>query len=87
MTSTSVHLPPGLLARLDRLAVRSGVSRNRLVVRALEEMVARSGGEWPADFFSNEHLSAADLAQLRKGAKELLESVRAGRRSKKAAPF
>ena len=87
MTSTSVHLPAGLLARLDRMAVRTGVSRNRLVVRALEDMLARSAGEWPPDFFSNADLDAADLAELQRGAEELLEAVRTGRRSKKRAPF
>ena len=38
--STAVHLPPELLATVDRRALDLGVSRNRYIVRALERAVA-----------------------------------------------
>lgn len=36
---TTVHIPPALLARIDRRATQLGISRNRYIVRALGSAV------------------------------------------------
>jgi hypothetical protein len=45
---TTVHIPAALLKSLDRRARALGVSRNRLIVRALEQAAAASG--WAPEF-------------------------------------
>lgn len=78
---TSVHIPPRLLEALDRRAKRLGVSRNRLIVTALEHELARST-TWSPGFF--EKLAAAgprDAAAL----DEMMEAIRA-RRTRKGPP-
>jgi hypothetical protein len=75
---TTVHIPDPLLKSVDRRAKALGISRNRLVVRALEEAVrARSG--WAPEFLDRlrrvdpETIAAAD---------ELLATVKRARHSK-----
>ena len=75
---TTVHIPPALLKTVDRRAKALGVSRNRLIVRALEQAVSERTG-WAPEF----------LARLRKvdrttsdAVDELLSAVKARRRSK-----
>jgi len=46
---TSVHLPKPLLVAVDRRARALRISRNRLIVRALERELAESS-EWSAEF-------------------------------------
>lgn len=87
MASTSVYLPDGVKAALDRVAARTGKTRNRLVVEACEALVRATGGEWPAGFFENEHLSPRDLAELRKGADEMARVIRGARRNRRSPPF
>ncbi len=58
----SVHLPSFLVERIDRLASVQGVSRDRLIAEACEELLATHRAEWPADFFEAAH--AADLLDL-----------------------
>ncbi len=86
MPNTSVHLPQSLLDGLDRIAAERGMSRNRLIVescrRAVEERAC-----WPAGLFSNDHLSDAELEELRQGEREFLEAVAAARRSRAGGPF
>ena len=53
MPSTTVHFPPQLLERIDAVAQRQGVSRNRFVIRACQDAVARDAGEWPENFFAS----------------------------------
>lgn len=76
--STSVHIPRPLLDAADRRARNLGVSRNRLIVRALERELA-GGGDWSPSFF--ERLSATN-AEIGHAADELLATIVAGRRSK-----
>ena len=76
---TTVHIPDPLLKSVDRRAKALGISRNRLVVRALEQAVrVRSGGRqssWSGcDEWIRETSAAAD---------ELLDAVKQARRSKK----
>jgi metal-responsive CopG/Arc/MetJ family transcriptional regulator len=41
---TTVHIPAALLNSVDRRANALGVSRNRLIVRALEQAVSERSG-------------------------------------------
>ena len=50
--ATTVHVPDCTLKRIDTIARRLGVSRNRLVVQALEEIIEHDAGEWPEGFFA-----------------------------------
>lgn len=73
---TSVHIPKALLAAADRKAKQLGISRNRLIIQALEHEIERG---WSSGFF--ETLRASDPA----ASEELRESmavVTANRRSK-----
>lgn len=75
---TSVHLPKPLLAAVDRRARALKMSRNRLIVRALEREVGGGPG-WSAGFL--ERLRDVDDATAA-AADEMLSIVRAARRSK-----
>lgn len=78
---TSVHLPKPLLLAVDRRARALRISRNRLIVKALERELAETS-EWSPGFF--DELSQTDEAT--KGAvDEMLRAVRE-RRSSKAPP-
>lgn len=75
---TTVHIPAALLKSVDRRAKALGVSRNRLIIRALETAVIERPG-WAPEF----------LAQLRNvdretsdAVDELLTAVNQARRSK-----
>ncbi len=75
---TTVHIPAALLESVDRRARALGVSRNRLIVRALEEAVsARSG--WAPEFL--EKLRSVDQ-ETATAVDELLAGVKQARRSK-----
>jgi ribbon-helix-helix CopG family protein len=75
---TTVHIPVHLLKSVDRRAKALGVSRNRLIVRALERAVSEREG-WAPEFLEklrkvdDETVAAVD---------DLLTSVRQARRSK-----
>jgi len=49
--ATSVHIPPRLLKALDKRAETLGVSRNSLIVKAIEHELGEAGDRWPAGFF------------------------------------
>jgi hypothetical protein len=78
---TSVHLPKPLLEALDRRARALRISRNRLIVRALERAL-REGADWSPGFF--ERLEQSD-PETRDAVDELLVSIRR-RRTSKAPP-
>ena len=46
---TTVHIPAALLKSVDRRAKALGISRNRLIVRALEQAVTERSG-WAPEF-------------------------------------
>lgn len=75
---TTVHIPPRLLAALDRRAKALRVSRNRLVVRSVErELSDRSA--WPKEFLARlRDTDAADASTV----DDLVGCVKAARRSK-----
>jgi predicted transcriptional regulator len=78
---TTVHIPDTLLESVDRRAKALGISRNRLIVRALEEAVSRSP-RWTPEFL--ERLRRVD-DDTRVAVDELLSAVKHGRRSKQPA--
>lgn len=78
---TRVHLPKTLLAAVDRKAKALRISRNQLVVRALEREVGDSS-DWSPGFF--ERLCEHDRTTAN-AVDALVREVRKARRSK-AAP-
>ncbi len=76
---TTVHIPDPLLKSVDRRAKALGISRNRLVVRALEQAVRERSG-WTPEFL--ERLRRVD-SETSAAADELLNAVKQARRSKK----
>ncbi len=75
---TSVHIPPALLAAADRKARVLRISRNRLIIQALEHELAPSPG-WSAGFF--EALATVDR-DTSEAVDELRATVTRARRSK-----
>jgi hypothetical protein len=75
---TSVHLPKPLLEAVDRRARALQISRNQLVVRALEREVG-GGSDWSPGFL--EQLGQVD-PELSASVDELVRGVRSARRSK-----
>jgi len=76
--ATSVHIPKPLLEAVDRKARALKMSRNRLILRALERELA-PGSDWSPEFF--ERLSTID-PETAAAVDELLASVRQARKSK-----
>jgi predicted transcriptional regulator len=75
---TTVHIPDGLLKSVDRRAKALGVSRNRLIVRALEQAVKERTG-WAPEFLEKLRRVPAGSAMA---VDELLADVKRARRSK-----
>jgi predicted transcriptional regulator len=75
---TSIHLPKPLLDAIDRRARALKLSRNRLIVKALERELA-NGDEWSSGFF--ERLSETD-SSTRVAVERMMAEVRARRSSK-----
>jgi predicted transcriptional regulator len=76
---TTVHIPDPLLKSVDRRAKALGISRNRLVIRALEQAV-RVRSEWSPEFL--DRLRQADR-ETSAATDELLKAIKQARRSKK----
>jgi predicted transcriptional regulator len=79
--ATSVHLPQDLLDAVDRKARALRISRNQLIVRALEREIS-AGSEWSPGFM--ERLAETDPDTVR-DVDDLLAAVVAARRSKPAS--
>ena len=77
---TTVHVPPALLKSVDRRARALGLSRNKLIVRALERAVA-DRSTWDPEFL--QRLRQVDPA-VTEAVDELVEDVTSRRRSKRA---
>ena len=75
---TTVHIPATLLKSVDRRAKALGVSRNRLIVRALERAVSERAG-WAPEFL--EKLRKVD-DETAAAVDDLLTDVKQARRSK-----
>jgi hypothetical protein len=78
IVATTVHIPKPLLAAADRRARALRISRNRLIVQALERELVMAA-QWSPLFLSE--LRAVD-AETGEAVDDLLDVVRAGRRSK-----
>jgi hypothetical protein len=81
--STSIHLPKPLLDAVDRRAKALRMSRNRLIVRALEREL-RERGDWSPGFFER---LAEPLPELDEAVDEMLDHIRRNRRSKGPPPL
>jgi hypothetical protein len=75
---TSVHIPETLLKQADKRAKALGISRNKLIVRALEREL-KDGSEWSEGFF--ERFQPLD-AETKKLFDKTMAIVRKTRRSK-----
>ena len=75
---TTVHVPAALLKSVDRRAKALGVSRNRLIVRALEQALSQRSG-WAPEFL--ERLRNVDR-ETSAAVDELLAAVKQARHSK-----
>jgi metal-responsive CopG/Arc/MetJ family transcriptional regulator len=75
---TTVHIPPALLKSVDRRAKALGLSRNRLIIQALEQAVSERSS-WAPEFL--EQLRSVDQ-QTAIAVDELLADVKQARRSK-----
>ena len=75
---TTVHIPPTLLTSVDRGAKALGVSRNRLIVRALEQAV-NERSRWVPECL--ERLRTVDR-ETGAAVDELLTAVKQRRRSR-----
>ena len=76
---TTVHIPDPLLKSVDRRAKALGISRNRLVVRALEQAVSVRSA-WAPEFL--QRLRDVD-AGTSTAVDDLLATITPARRSKK----
>lgn len=76
--ATTVHIPDALLKSVDRRAKALGVSRNRLIVRALERAVSERSA-WAPEFL--EELRKVDHETVA-AVDDLLVEVKQARRSK-----
>ena len=75
---TTVHIPAPLLKSVDRRAKALGLSRNRLIVKALEREVSERG-EWAPEFLDRLRQVDEDTSEA---VDELLNHVTQARRSK-----
>jgi hypothetical protein len=80
--ATSVHLPKALLSAVDKKARALKISRNALIVKALEREI-NEGREWPAGFLEKVGVVGADLEDA---VDDMVRTIRAARRSKKRPP-
>ena len=75
---TTVHIPAALLKSVDRRAKALGLSRNRLIIRALERTLSDRSG-WAPEFL--EKLRHVD-PETKTAVDELLADVKHARHSK-----
>ena len=76
---TSVHIPKPILVAVDRKARALKISRNRLIVQALEREVT-AGSDWSPDFF--DRLAMAEPG-VEAAVEEMLKTIQRQRGSKK----
>lgn len=86
MASTSVHLPASVVERLDRLAADRGVSRNRIILEACENLLAEPRSRWPVGFFEAGPVGP-ELELLRAAGREMEEAIYASRLERAVPPL
>lgn len=74
----TVHIPVALLKSVDRRAKALGLSRNRLIIRALERVVSERSG-WAPEFLQK--LLSVDQ-DTKTAVEELLADVKQARHSR-----
>jgi len=79
--TTSIHIAKDLLAAVDRRARKLRLSRNRFIVKVLEEELSRNT-EWSPGFFEELEAGAADQAAVSEMMKAILSS-----RTRKGPPL
>ncbi|MCU0693661.1 MAG: ribbon-helix-helix domain-containing protein [Polyangiaceae bacterium] len=79
--STSVHIPAELLERADSRAKALGISRNRLIIEALEAQLARDD-KWPNAFVRVLAEPVSD--DLKVAIDEMDDAIRQSRRNRKS---
>lgn len=77
--ATSVHIPQELLEAVDRRARTLKVSRNKLIVQALEREIRTSEADWPDGFFERLEGASPSLVDT---VNEMEDAILAARRSK-----
>ena len=93
MPVIEVRFPAALLAGLDRMATDKGISRNRLIVESCRRAVGETRPPEvevtrpPDEFYTHDHLSAADLRLLRRSRGEMDRAIKNSRRSRTRPPF
>ncbi len=80
---TSVHIPSHLLKQTDQRAHALGISRNRLIIRALERELATSP-DWSPGFFDRLRATDNDLFEA---VEEMHSALKRDRRSKSPRNF
>ncbi len=80
--STTVHLPPDLLKRVDERARGLNVSRNQYIRRALERMI-EDETRWSRDFLGELEKAAEDKDSHR-AVDEMMRAI--SRRTRKGPP-
>jgi hypothetical protein len=80
---TTVHIPDRLLDRVDARAKALGISRNRLIVDALEEKLAPHS-TWPPELVKM--LSTPVAGDLADATRAMEDAIERGRRSRKRPP-
>ena len=80
---TTVHIPAALLARVDARAKSLRVSRNRLIISALESSVG-PGGAWPPELVAL--LQARPAETLVATSKKMLDTILSARRNRRVPP-
>jgi len=80
---TTIHVPQGLLEKIDARAKELGVSRNRFIVQALAEKV-QDPEQWSEEFARA--LKRPVDGDVAVAADEMLRIIEAGRRSRSAPP-
>ena len=86
MPNTTPYFPRSVLAGLAGIAEERGIRPNRLIMESCR-LVVEERTSWPADLFSNDHLSETDLQLLRKGEDGFPEATGSVRRSRERLPF
>jgi predicted transcriptional regulator len=79
--ATTVHLPPDLLEQIDRRAGELGISRNRYIVRALEDAVEGETG-WSQSFLDMMADAARDT-ESHEAVDEMMRAISSRRTSKR----
>ena len=83
--ATTVHIPAALLRRIDARAKARGMSRNRLIVEALDRSLAEED-DWSPEFLDALAGMAADPA-VGRAADQMVAGIARARRSRRKPPF